>query len=361
MNNRNNKLDKIITPPSCIGIIGGGQLARMLAISAKQMGYKIAILEAEVNCPASYFADYHVRTSYTDTSGLNKLAELSDVITVEFENIPDSSIEFLAKNALVYPSAETIQICQNRLKEKDFFNKLGYKTAKYTAIRCKADIDHVNDDMYPAILKTNTLGYDGKGQISVNNKSELIQAFATLESIECILEKKISINKEISAIIVKSPSGKIALCSISENIHHNGILYSSKTPAFLTTQENKLIRDTSICIMNNLNCVGLLTIEYFIDNEGNIIINEMAPRPHNSGHLTINACTTSQFEQCIRAICNLSLGETENTIPALMLNLLGDLWINHNIEEKFSEILGRFPNVKLHLYEKIEPKIGRKM
>ena len=353
---------QIIVPPACIGIMGGGQLARMFAIAAKQMGYKVAILEPDPICPAQYFADHHIKTAYDDAKGLAELANLCSVITTEFENIPAKSIDFLAKHSVVYPNSEAIQICQNRLKEKDFFNKSGIKTAQFIAIRCNADIDQVDATMYPAILKTNTLGYDGKGQINVNNKSELINAFIALNSVECILEKKVAITKEVSAILARSPNNEYAIYPIVENIHKNGILDFSIAPANIAENIKILIKNHSHNIINNLNYVGVLAIEYFITDNDEIIANEMAPRPHNSGHHTLDIYNGSQFEQQVRAICNLALiDNSDSDESSIMLNLLGDLWINIDMQHKLAEILSKYNNVKLHLYEKTEARIGRKM
>lgn len=357
---------KPIIPPQCIGIMGGGQLARMLAISAKQMGYQIAILEPDINCPAKLFANHHIIGKYDDEAALDKLAKLCAVITTEFENVPANSMQYLAEKTLVFPKHTAIEKTQNRVIEKNFFNSIGVKTTQYCSIAQKESIGQIkemNDAIFPAILKTNTLGYDGKGQITVNNKIELIDAFKQLNQVPSILEKKVALKQEVSIMVARNSNGEIACYPVVENIHINGILDTTIAPADITEDLRDKIKEAAENIIRNLEYVGILGIEFFITENNEILANEMAPRPHNSGHYTIDACMVSQFEQQVRAICNLKLGDTNLMTRAIMLNLLGDIWPQKSNQQHpaWDKILGAYDNVKLHLYDKMEARKARKM
>lgn len=352
--------ESIITPPNCLGIVGGGQLGRMFTIAAKQMGYQVAVLEPDEQCPTHKLADFHIKKAYTDKDGLNELAQLSSVITTEFENVPSSSISYLEEKNTFYPSAEAILIAQNRLKEKAFFNSIDVKTAQFAPITNNDDIKNISIDMFPAILKTNTLGYDGKGQVKVVNHTELQDAFNKLNNVECILEKIVNLKLEVSVIVARSQDETVTY-PISENQHVNGILDLSIVPARISQALEKQLQEKAINIANQLNYIGILAIEFFITQDDQILANEMAPRPHNSGHYTIEACLCSQFEQQVRAICNLKLGSTKLHQNIIMLNLLGDIWQNETTHPMWEKILKQYANVKLHLYEKTIAKNGRKM
>lgn len=353
-------MQKLIVPPQCLGIMGGGQLGRMFAISAKQFGYKVAVLEPDSNCPAKYFADHFINTAYDDKVGLDKLVSVANVITTEFENVPSKSLNYLNQFVPVYPSAKAILVAQNRLLEKKFFNDNGIATTKYLPISNLEDLKNVTLDMFPAILKTNTLGYDGKGQIRVNNQKELQDGFQKLNHAPAILEKLVDLKLEVSIVVARNEHEKIAF-QIVENIHKNGILDITIAPARIDNKLSKMVVDKGLSIIEKLDYVGVMAIEFFITKDGEILANEMAPRPHNSGHHTIDACLTSQFEQQVRAICNLKLGDTKLLKNAVMLNLLGDIWKSPEIHPDWGRILLKFDNVKLHLYEKTIAKLGRKM
>lgn len=355
-----NDIAHIITPPSTIGIMGGGQLARMLAIAAKQMGYKIAILEPSKNCPAHLFADYHIISGYTDETGLDQLANLCSVITTEFENVPSSSMKYLGTKTSVFPSSNPISIAQNRLLEKNFFNKCGIKTTPYVYIEHSTDISNINDSIFPAILKTNTLGYDGKGQIHINNKNELVSAFTTLGNTPCIIEKIVNLKLEVSIMVARNSFETICY-PIVQNQHKHGILDMTIAGVEFTTTITDYINQSAKNIIEKLDYIGILGIEFFITENNEVLCNEMSPRPHNSGHYTIDACVTSQFEQQVRAICNLKLGSTKLFTKAVMLNLLGDIWHRSQEHPKWQNILTKYENLKLHLYDKEEAKSGRKM
>lgn len=351
---------RTITPPECLGIIGGGQLGRMFAISAKQMGYKVALLEPDLNCPARQFADYHITTGYDDKTGLDELAKVSAVITTEFENVPATSLEYLEQSNPVYPSSKAILIAQNRLQEKDFFNKNDVPTTKYCSIINLSDIENVDKDMFPAILKTNTLGYDGKGQIRVAKSEDLELAFIQLHKVPCILEKMVDLKLEVSVVVARN-SRETMTFPVAENIHVDGILDLSIAPARIDNSLSNQIILSGLTIADKLNYIGVLAIEFFITKDGQVLANEMAPRPHNSGHYSIDAATTSQFEQQVRSICNLKLGKTQLTNSVIMINLLGDIWPTSTTHPQWENLLAKYSNAKLHLYDKLVAKPGRKM
>lgn len=381
MNLKNNSCSHIqsqsasIVPTQCIGIMGGGQLGRMLAISAKQMGYQVAILDPDINCPAKQFANHHIVTNYDDKTGLDQLAKYANVITTEFENVPATSMEYLNNQISTYPSAGALLIAQNRLNEKQFFNQHNIKTAQYCAISAIDDIHSVDIAMFPAILKTNQFGYDGKGQIKVNNQQELLKAFASLnnatsinttctntvaKNVTCILEKIVDIKLEVSIVVARSQTEKIAY-PVVENIHQDGILDITLAPARIEPLLSHQITNIGLNIIESLDYIGVLAIEFFITQDNQILANEMAPRPHNSGHYTVDTCMTSQFEQQLRSICNLKLGEVGFNTNAIMLNLLGNIWQSPTLAPNWQNILTKHPNLKLHLYEKQEARAGRKM
>lgn len=350
----------VISPPSTLGVMGGGQLARMFAIAAKQMGYKVAILEPDQFCPAHLFADYHIMAPYDDKEGLNELAKLSQVVTTEFENVPAASLKYLQTKTSVYPDPQAIAIAQNRCEEKDFFNSCNLKTTQYIYIDQLNHISNIDKNIFPALLKTNTLGYDGKGQIKVNNQQELMQAFNDLAQVPCVLEKIVKLDIEVSIMVARNNFETICY-PIATNTHLNGILETSIVPSKLSLDTTKYISDAAKIIIEKLDYIGVLGIEFFITQDGDILCNEMAPRPHNSGHYTIDACITSQFEQQVRAICNLKLGNTTLHSNAVMLNLLGDIWPQTHTHPSWQNILVKYDNLKLHLYGKIEGRKSRKM
>ena len=340
--------------------MGGGQLGRMLAVAARTMGFKVAVLEPDTLNPTTPFANYYIPTQYTDKTGLDQLIKHCNIITTEFENVPISSLEYLAQHISVAPTADAVAITQNRLKEKDFFNQIGAKTTVYYPIQDINDINHIPLDIFPAIMKTNTLGYDGKGQIHITNHSEANNAFNQLQHVPCIIEKKVTLAKELSIMIARNHN-EIVMYPISENIHHNGILDLSIVPARIDSHITQQINHISSTIVHKLNYHGILGIEFFLTTNNQLLANEMAPRPHNSGHYTLDVNMTSQFEQQIRAICNLKLGGVTLYNNVIMLNLLGDIWLNCNIEFKWQQLLTLYPTLKLHLYEKSQALPGRKM
>lgn len=351
-------MQKTIFSPACIGILGGGQLGMMLAQVARQFGYTVAVLEPDTDCPARKYADIFINKSYHDKDALQELANAADVITTEFENVPADAVNFISQTTPVYPSANALLIAQNRIKEKTFFRSIGLSTADFAVINSIDDCHNITNDMFPAIIKTTTLGYDGKGQATVYGSEDLIQAYSTLSG-ECILEKRVNLQQEVSIIVARNKTGS-KVFPLIENQHVNGILDISYIPANTTAAIHQAAHDAALAIVNGLDYIGLLTIEFFVTTDGKLLVNEMAPRPHNSGHITIETATTSQFEQQLRAVCGINLGDTKLKQDGAMLNLLGDVWLSSEINPE-EILLNEHPEAKYHSYGKKIAKPGRKM
>jgi len=347
---------KQILPGATLGVLGGGQLGRMFCVAARTMGYRVVVLDPDPSCGAGRIADVHIQAGYTDQAALQDMAEQCDAITLEFENIPSQSVRFLAKKTTVYPVAESLEIAQNRDLEKQFAQKAGLQPVPYFAVHSEEDLKRAADVIgFPAILKSNTLGYDGKGQFVVNNISELAEAFASAGKVSCVLEKKINIQREISAIVARNTKAEMASFPVSENQHVNGILHMSIVPARISDAITKQAIENASILAEAMSYIGILAVEFFVSDENVLYFNEMAPRPHNSGHYTKDACVTSQFEQQVRMMCGLPPGDTRLLSPVVMVNMLGDLWL-----PDWRAIL-QHNNIKLHLYGKTEARPGRKM
>jgi 5-(carboxyamino)imidazole ribonucleotide synthase len=348
----------MILPGSSIGILGGGQLARMLSLAAKPMGYKVIVLDPDPNCPASSVCDEVIAASFDDPVALEKLASLCDVVTLEFENVPASGLAILESRVPLRPSARVLEIARDRIFEKQFLNDIGVATAPWAAVRVLEDLEPaVRLVGLPAILKTATLGYDGKGQAKVNTLEEAQTAFSRF-AMPCVLEGLVEFDLEISVIVARSSRGEVRAFHPFENEHANGILDVTVIPANISTSLSSDAEKIVLEIAAKLEVIGLLTIEMFVTKDARVLVNELAPRPHNSGHLTIEACPTSQFEQAIRAVCGLPLGNVTPHRPAAMVNLLGDLW--QKAVPNWNAAL-EIPDAHLHLYGKLEPRVGRKM
>ena len=353
---------KTIYPYQTIGIIGGGQLARMMCIAAKAMGYYTVVLDPTPNCPAGQVSDGEITAAYDDLAAIKRLAEITDIITYEFENIDVAALEWLCDNAYLPQGSETLRISRHRFLEKTTISKMGIPVAEFLLINDAADFDKkVADNLvtYPSILKTTTLGYDGKGQIVLRSEADLPHARALAESSECILEKFVDFEREVSVIVARSTTGEVKTFPVAENIHVNNILHLSIVPARVSDAVAKEAEEVAKTIASSLGSVGVMGVEMFVTAKG-IVVNEIAPRPHNSGHFSIDACITSQFEQHIRAVCGLPLGVTDLHTPVVMVNILG----NHMNKEQLHD-LSRFtpllPHGKLHLYGKAAAVDGRKM
>ncbi len=346
---------KRFAPGSTIGILGGGQLGRMFALAASRLGYKTHVYCPEAGCPTSQVTDQATIEAYDNQTALASFAEAVDVVTYEFENIPDATVELLNAKSPVRPNAEVLHTSQDRLFEKKLFLDLGLETAPFADIATLDDLKSaVSDIGLPAILKTRRFGYDGKGQVKITDESQIEQAFADMAGAPVILEGFVSFESEISVLIAQSPAGEQSLFPIAENVHKNHILDTSTVPTSASQKVVDRALDAAKKIAAALKLEGLLAVEMFVTNDDRVIINEIAPRPHNSGHWSMDGCQTDQFEQAVRAVCNLPLGDTSIITPTKMKNLIGDEaddWAAYLAE----------PNAKLHLYGKAESRPGRKM
>ena len=367
-------------PATWLGVMGGGQLGRMFAHAAQAMGFKIAVLETTPDCPAGHAADHLLCADYADPAALAELGRQCVAITTEFENVPAYSLRQLAAQAFVAPSAACVAIAQDRMAEKRFFTECvpssGVLPAPHQLIETLTDIDSVPASLLPGLLKTVRMGYDGKGQVRVASIDELNAAFSRMQGAACVLEKMLPLACEVSVLVARSADGTALVYPIAENVHRNGILHTTTVPATHASEAAAArAQAAALVFVAQLDYVGVLCIEFFILDDGSLVVNEMAPRPHNSGHYTIDACITSQFAQQVRAMARLPLGDVRQHSPAVMLNLLGDLWFKSGsgsaidvtgvneaapCEPAWDRILA-LPGACLHLYGKEEARRGRKM
>jgi 5-(carboxyamino)imidazole ribonucleotide synthase len=343
----------MITPPATVGVLGGGQLGRYFVVAARTMGYRTIVLEPDPHAPAGKDADEHLVAAFDDEAALQHLASSCAVVTTEFENPPATAMEWLGLHTVVRPSPAAVAITQDRRAEKAFLENAGLPIAPFSMIETDIDIDAALSFAYPAILKTARLGYDGKGQIAVSGHDRLAAAWADLHSQPCVLEQRLSLDSEVSVVLARATSGQLAAYPVARNSHVDGILDCTVVPC-PTPRATELAEEIAVA----LDYVGVLAVELFVV-EGRLLVNELAPRPHNSGHWTLDAARTSQFEQQVRAVCGLGLGDPSLRAPAVaMVNLLGDLWANG--EPDWSVALAG-PETSLHLYGKQTPRPGRKM
>lgn len=355
----------VLLPGKTLGVIGGGQLGRMFVHAAQSMGYTAAVLDAEVPSPAGSVAQIHIEAPHLDDAGLAELARVADAVTTEFENVPAEALDRLAETIVVAPSGAALAVCQDRAAEKAHFARSGVPSAPHAVIASTDDIASVDPSLLPGILKTASLGYDGKGQIRVSTADELAAAFAELGEVRCVLEQRLDLAYEVSVIVAVGRDGEIATLPLQENVHVDGILAVTSVPSPSTTAAvHEETRDAARRIAADLSYVGVLCVEFFVLTDGSVVANEMAPRPHNSGHYSIDACDISQFELQVRTLAGLPLGEPELLRPAVMVNLLGDLWFDApgtaQREPDWAAVLA-LPGTHLHLYGKAEARPGRKM
>ena len=348
-----------ILPGSTLGMLGGGQLGRMFVTAARTMGYEVIVLDPDPNSPAGSMASEHLLASYDDHAALDVMAQRCAAISTEFENIPADTLEYLAESVPVHPSANALRIAQNRLSEKTFFQSLGLKVAPYLAIESEADLKKASSFEFPAILKTTTLGYDGKGQQVCQSFDELAAAFDQIGARACVLENRINLTMEVSVVLCRSESGVVDCFPIAQNEHADGILDITLAPANLSDDMADVVINAACRIADGLEYCGVLAVEFFISDDDEVLVNEMAPRPHNSGHYTLDACFTSQFEQQVRMMCGLEAGSSELHTPVAMWNVLGDIWPETG-EPAWDELL-QHRKARLHLYGKTEARAGRKM
>ena len=349
-----------ILPPSMLGILGGGQLGRMFAVAAKTMGYRVTVLDPDANAPAAQFADVHLCAPFNDAAALKTLAQTCAAVTTEFENVNADAMRELAHTTRVSPSGDCVAIAQDRIAEKSWINKAGLPTAPYLAIESVEDIQVDLTPYLPGILKTARLGYDGKGQVRVSTQDEARAAYANLGGQACVLEKMLDLKLEVSAIVTRVSSAQMAVFPVAENSHENGILDVSIVPARIAPALAASAQQMAQSLAEALDYVGVLAVEFFVLADDSLVVNEIAPRPHNSGHYTLTACLTDQFQQQVRAMCGLLPGRTDLLSPVVMVNLLGDVWKEDGREPNW-DVLAEAPNAQLHLYGKKQARPGRKM
>ncbi len=347
-----------ILPGQTVGILGGGQLGRMFAIAARRMGYRVHALDPTPDGPAGQVADVEVIAAYDDLDAARRFAAAVDVVTFEFENIPAETLAAIAELKPVHPAPEVLHICRHRRREKDFLRGQGFPVAGYRPVGNPQELTQALAELgAPAILKTADFGYDGKGQTRIDHTDQTASAWAQLGRPLGVLEAFVAFDKEISVIIARDAEGNTQAYGPAENVHVRHILDVTSVPADLPPALEQAALELGRAVAESLKVVGLLAVEMFVVGD-RLLVNELAPRPHNSGHYTIDACVTSQFEQQLRAVCGLPLGASRVQQPAAMANLLGDLWVKG--EPNWPAALA-FPEVKLHLYGKAEPRPGRKM
>lgn len=346
-----------------LGILGGGQLGRMLVHAAQRMGVSTVVLEPSANCPAALASEQHIVASYTDAQALHQL-QTCDAITTEFENVPAATLEQLAQHTVVAPPAHAVAIAQDRMAEKSHFAQCGVASALYVALHTQQDCQQVPADIFPALLKTARLGYDGKGQVAVANVAELVQAWQDLQHVPCVLEKRLPLAYECSVIIARNTAGDMVYFQPQRNTHHHGILATTYAFAGAVPDHTagELIQ-ASKNIAQGLDYVGVLCIEYFVLQDGTWVVNEMAPRPHNSGHYTIDACAHSQFDLQLRTSLGLPLPQPQQHSAAIMLNVLGDMWFDAagNMQQPAWHAVQNISGVHVHIYGKTEIRPKRKM
>ena len=360
-------------PSAWLGVMGGGQLGRMFAHAAQAMGYKVAVLEPAQDCPAGQVAERLITAGYSDAAGLAELARQCVAITTEFENVPADSMAWLGERSFVAPAASCVSIAQDRILEKRFFVECapssGVMPAPHKTIASHADIEAIGDELLPGILKTVRMGYDGKGQVRVRSREDVRAAFDQMGGVICLLEKMLPLAYEVSVLTARGADGVSVVYPIAENVHRDGILFTTTVPGpNVSGACAQQAQDAARAIVAQLGYVGVLCIEFFVLEDGSLVVNEMAPRPHNSGHYTIDACITSQFAQQVRAMARLPLGDVRQHSPAVMLNILGDVWFDEGSagdasearEPAWDKVLA-LPGANLHLYGKDDPRRGRKM
>lgn len=354
----------VLLPGATLGVMGGGQLGRMFVQAAQAMGYFTAVLDPDPTSPAGMVAHYHVETGYLDEQGLAQLMQRCGAITTEFENVPAAALESLGAYRLTAPGADAVAVCQDRLLEKAQFARSGVPCAPHAAIETAAQIEGVPDALFPAILKTARLGYDGKGQQAVAGRADLQGAWEALGRVPCVLEKRLPLRCEISVIVARHPNGRMVQFPVQQNLHRAGILAVTQVPAAqVSAQLQQQAIDAAKHVADSMDYVGVLCVEFFVTDDGALVANEMAPRPHNSGHYTIDACDVSQFELQVRTLAGLPLTMPRLHSAAVMLNLLGDLWFDAGGRPQvpdWAAVLA-LPGTHLHLYGKSSARPGRKM
>jgi 5-(carboxyamino)imidazole ribonucleotide synthase len=350
---------RAILPGATLGVLGSGQLGRMFAIAARRMGYRVHTFSPDSDTPTGQVSDREYERPYDDLEAVREFARGVEVVTFEFENVPSATVAAAEAFAPVRPSGSVLHTTQHRLREKTFLSKNGFPVAPFRHVRGPEDLDAALAEVgFPAVLKTAGFGYDGKGQTRIDAAGEAPAAFAALGGQEGVLEAFIDFEREVSVVAARGLGGEFAHYGVVENTHSRHILDLTVAPAAVEERTAREAVAIARAVLEELNVVGVTCVEFFLTRGGKLLVNELAPRPHNSGHFTFDACVTSQFEQQLRAVCNLPLGSTELLRPAAMANLLGDLWAEGEPDWRAA---AAFPDVKLHLYGKTEARKGRKM
>jgi 5-(carboxyamino)imidazole ribonucleotide synthase len=351
-------MELVIPPGSTIGLLGGGQLGRMFAIAARRMGYRVHTFEPSPDSPAGQVSDREFNGSYTDWDLLEKFVQSVDVVTFEFENIPAEVVDEISRSKTVHPRCEVLHICQNREREKGFLQQHHYPHVPFVVISNQSELEAALESIgAPAVLKSADFGYDGKGQQMIYPEDSFDYSGAAAG--RSVLEKWIPFDRELSVICARDAKANLCVFPASENVHSRHILDYSIVPARIDPEVQSLAQSIAKDIAGELNVIGLIAVEFFLTRDNQLLVNELAPRPHNSGHYTIDACLTSQFEQQLRAVCGLPFGCPDLLRPVVMVNLLGDLWKDDRAPDWQPVLMD--PYAKLHLYGKLEGRPGRKM
>lgn len=350
----------VVHPPGSIAVIGGGQLGRMFIQAAQRMGYQAGVLSETADSPAAQVANWSIIGAPDDPPSLRALADRAEAITVEFENLSAPALRWLARRRIVRPGWRTLWVSQDRLREKSFLSRHGIPLAPWRPVRTDEELDAAVRELgWPLVLKTAASGYDGKGQERVETAADAADAWKLLKRTKCVAEAWVEFEAEISVVVVRDREGRVAAFPPSLNHHENHILSTASSPAPVGPIVTQEAHDAAFAVAQALGAVGVLCVEFFLTSAGRLMVNEIAPRPHNSGHLTIEAALSSQFDQQVRALCGLPLGRCDLVSPGAMANLLGDLWADG--EPRWDAALRADPGVKLHLYGKTDPRPGRKM
>lgn len=352
-------------PGEWLGMVGGGQLGRMFCHAAQRMGYRVAVLDPDSASPAGAVADWHICSPYDDPAALETLAKQCAAVSTEFENVPADTLEWLGEHIPVRPGADAVAITQDRIREKAFFTSLGAPVAPYAEIRTVDDIAATPENLYPGILKAARFGYDGKGQVRVTSRDEAVRAFAQLGEVDCVLEAMLALDHEVSVVLVRNDAGDTACYPPVQNEHRDGILAFSFSDALVgEAMLAAQATDIATSVAAKMGYVGVLCIEFFVLQDGTLVVNEMAPRPHNTGHYTMDGAISSQFEQQVRVVAGLPLGAVNGRGSTVMINILGDIWFEPGSdtpsEPDWAQVLA-IPGAHLHLYGKTQVRHGRKM
>jgi 5-(carboxyamino)imidazole ribonucleotide synthase len=348
----------VILPGAALGLLGGGQLGRMFTVAARTLGYRVTVLDPDPHAPAAEFATAHLAAPYDDRAALEEIARTCAAVTTEFENAPAHALDAIAARSVVRPGGSSVAVAQDRRREKGFFAEHGLPVGRFAIVESPADIGPALEQVrLPALLKTARLGYDGKGQARIDEPARVAATFDQWKRVPCVLEELLPLEREVSVVLARAADGAIAVFPLAENRHSRGILDVTIAPARVPEALAAEATALATRLARELEYVGVLAVEMFVVG-GKLLLNEMAPRPHNSGHYTIDACRTSQFEQQVRVLCGLPLGDPSQHTPAVMVNLLGDIWSGG--EPRWEAVL-RHPGAHLHLYGKREARPGRKM